>query len=151
MENYLVSEMFNYKIEKKKNDLTPNDAPKCTRGSTPSTFYNEIYHSDEEILDTSRMNACCNRRKAWLSVMLERGRELCAQELNITRLVASTRCSVIADSFIGESGVQRLKKRKISLAAVRKDKYPKNQFKIKLNKQFKDLLSSQSAQRSSND
>ena len=79
------------------------------------------------------------------------GRELCTQELNITRLVASTRCSVIADSFIGESGVQRLKKRKISLAAVRKDKYPKNQFKIKLNKQFKDLLSSQSAQRSSND
>ena len=74
------------------------------REQTPSTFYNEIYHSDEEVLDTSSMNwQMCSRKKAWLPLMLRQGRTLCAQELNITRLVASSRCTRATQSLLGAS------------------------------------------------
>ena len=60
MENYLVSEMFSYRLEKpenKEHDVTTvEEGPKCLRGATSGSFYNEICHSDDEILDTSSLN-----------------------------------------------------------------------------------------------
>ena len=103
-----MSEMFSYRLEKpenKEHDVTTvEEGPKCLRGATSGSFYNEICHSDDEILDTSSLNQCCSRRQAWLPLMLKRGRALCAQELNITRLVATSRCSMAAQSLLGERG-----------------------------------------------
>ena len=109
MENYLVSELFSHKLEKpEKKELeltTLEQGPKSIRGSTPSTFYNEIFHSDDEVLDTNRMTSCCNREKAWLSLMLRRGRNLCAQELNITRFVTAARCNTIAQDLLSSKAI----------------------------------------------
>ena len=55
-----MSEMFSYRLEKpenKEHDVTTvEEGPKCLRGATSGSFYNEICHSDDEILDTSSLN-----------------------------------------------------------------------------------------------
>ena len=47
-------------------------------------FHNEIIHSEEEVIDTTVKNA--NLKK-----VLRRGRLMQAEELNVTRLIATAR------------------------------------------------------------
>ena len=59
---------------------------KKKRDYVPMDFYNEIVHSDEETLDTGRVTGCC---PADGTSVMDIGKEICAQELNITRIVAA--------------------------------------------------------------
>lgn len=54
------------------------------RKQVPSMFYNEIIHSEEKVIDTTVKNA--NLKK-----VLRRGRLMQAEELNVTRLIATAR------------------------------------------------------------
>ena len=110
---------------------THEEGPKCKREKTTADFYNEIIHSDEEVLDTARMSSCCNRRKAWLTQMLKQGRALCAQELNITSFITAARCGKASQSMLGQKTVAKLKKRKIQIDAKPGDKYRQKRYKLK--------------------
>ena len=68
-------------------------------------------HSDEEVIDP-------NDDKGYLGEMMEIGRELCAQELNITRLVASSRSSMLMHGLVSRRLIAKALKR--SLPETRK-------------------------------
>ena len=92
LENYLVSELFKSdgaKRERKSSVLT-------------STFYNEILHSDEEVVGDSV------GQNEQTKLQLKNGRALCAQELNITKFVATNRASRIFKSMVDKRTLQKL-------------------------------------------
>ena len=62
------------------------------RTSVQKTFYNEILHSDDEVIDTKQKSAkkgCFG--KSHLQKVLEKGREMQARELNVTRFIQTAR------------------------------------------------------------
>ena len=98
LENYLVSELFK------------SDGLKRPRHGTRainSDFYNEIQHSDEEVIDPKA-------KDLQTTLELENGRTLCARELNVSKLVASNRSCLIARSLVDKQVFKKLVQKKVS-------------------------------------
>jgi len=55
--------------------------------------------------------------------MMEIGRFICAQELNITRIVASQRNTALLNAFIGKKMIDRTTKRRIPSKRSLRSKY----------------------------
>ena len=97
LENHLIQELYIAKDqvepEKRKNSKYMGHS-----------FYNEIVHSDEEVLNVRHLNP----EDHYIAQML------CKEELNVTKLIASARMSqAIGHNLIGAHKIRAFKSRSI--------------------------------------
>lgn len=103
-ENYLASELFTISelVEGVDKDQVDSSSMTMKRSSTPSSFHNEIFGKDDDILNRGaygmcsnfcRMLTCCCSSKRRIDLAFEKARKQTAEELNITSLIKAQRQS----------------------------------------------------------
>ena len=133
MEDHLVSELFrkaadddeDFKIVEAKQPSVPISRKRQT---IAKDFFNEILHSDDEdVMD--------EMKRSKHAKMFDRGRELCAQELNITHIVGAIRVNhylkqmlkqqweAAHDCEISDEQLNSLVQRRITMQIEGEDKY----------------------------